>query len=372
MKKLATLVILMSLNLFSFEGSPIWNWDNDIPGSLENGTLKWYTTNPCTNNPNWLNIFQRAFDDWQIPYTKVKTTYGGQSSGQQNIISFVKGMGIYWGMAYNYDGYFQIIINDDLPWTDEMLYTTILHEIGHILGLQHNPNDPNTLMYWSAPIGTVIGQDEINAMQAWYPDPNYIPPATPLQAVISTSIMSGIVPFTTDLSSEPSTGNITNYLWDFGDGTTSTEKTTDHTYTTPGDYKVTLTVSDSNNISATSNITVSALEAPQVNIPQSFKFKIQLKFKANKANLNIMLPVSMILTSININGHNFNVTQKRKFNYNISDPNLINVLQQYDLTQEKGKRQVSIPMVLNFEESYISNLNLAGIYTGGKTGNLRK
>jgi len=85
-----------------------------------------------------------------------------------------------------------------------------------------------------------------------------------------------------------------------------------------------------------------------------------------------MLPVSMILTSININGHNFNVTQKRKFNYNISDPNLINVLQQYDLTQEKGKRQVSIPMVLNFEESYISNLNLAGIYTGGKTGNLRK
>ncbi len=39
-----------------------------------------------------------------------------------------------------------------------------------------------------------------------------------------------------------STGEITSRLWDFGDGTTSTERTTSHTYQNPGSYTVSLTV----------------------------------------------------------------------------------------------------------------------------------
>jgi parallel beta-helix repeat protein len=39
-------------------------------------------------------------------------------------------------------------------------------------------------------------------------------------------------------------GNITEYLWDFGDGTTGTGETTGHVYTTNGNYTITLTITD--------------------------------------------------------------------------------------------------------------------------------
>lgn len=39
-------------------------------------------------------------------------------------------------------------------------------------------------------------------------------------------------------------GDTLNYLWDFGDGTTSTEKIVNHTYSQPGSYTIYLTVSD--------------------------------------------------------------------------------------------------------------------------------
>lgn len=48
------------------------------------------------------------------------------------------------------------------------------------------------------------------------------------------------------------------YFWDLGDGTTSTEKNPVHTYTTPGDYQVTLTITMANcdNITFSTDITV--------------------------------------------------------------------------------------------------------------------
>ncbi|MCC7333269.1 MAG: T9SS type A sorting domain-containing protein [Flavobacteriales bacterium] len=43
-----------------------------------------------------------------------------------------------------------------------------------------------------------------------------------------------------------SSGNISSYLWDFGDGNTSTLPYPQHTYSTIGNYQVCLTISDSN------------------------------------------------------------------------------------------------------------------------------
>ena len=40
------------------------------------------------------------------------------------------------------------------------------------------------------------------------------------------------------------------WLWDFGDGSTSTEQNPVHTYTSPGNYTVTLTVTDSCGVTA--------------------------------------------------------------------------------------------------------------------------
>jgi len=60
----------------------------------------------------------------------------------------------------------------------------------------------------------------------------------------TTNVTSGIAPFAiqfTDLS----TGNPTTWLWDFGDGSTSTEQHPTHTYLAAGIYYVNLTVSSS-------------------------------------------------------------------------------------------------------------------------------
>ena len=69
-------------------------------------------------------------------------------------------------------------------------------------------------------------------------------PEKPPVARFTLSPRSGIVPLTvrfTDLS----TGNVTSYLWNFGDGTTSTEANPTHTYTRAGFYRVNLRVSNS-------------------------------------------------------------------------------------------------------------------------------
>ena len=47
----------------------------------------------------------------------------------------------------------------------------------------------------------------------------------------------GIVIFT-----DNSTGSVSSWLWDFGDGTTSTNQNPDHIYTAAGTYDVSLTV----------------------------------------------------------------------------------------------------------------------------------
>jgi PKD repeat protein len=48
-----------------------------------------------------------------------------------------------------------------------------------------------------------------------------------------------------------SSGAILSWLWDFGDGASSTEQSPTHVYTQPGNYTVKLTVTDANNDSRT-------------------------------------------------------------------------------------------------------------------------
>jgi len=66
----------------------------------------------------------------------------------------------------------------------------------------------------------------------------------PLRAVIVTepSPPRGDPPLAVRFSAAGSTGKIDEYIWDFGDGNAATGSTTEHTYTLPGNYTVTLRV----------------------------------------------------------------------------------------------------------------------------------
>jgi len=63
-------------------------------------------------------------------------------------------------------------------------------------------------------------------------------------------------------SADPN-GSITRYLWDFGDGSTALDANPAHTFTTPGNYVVTVTVTDNQGAKSANTVPV-AVTAPNI------------------------------------------------------------------------------------------------------------
>ncbi|MFZ3385551.1 MAG: PKD domain-containing protein, partial [Candidatus Hydromicrobium sp.] len=64
------------------------------------------------------------------------------------------------------------------------------------------------------------------------------------EAKIEYSLLEGNIVVFDGSSSSDEDGTIVSYSWDFGDGSTGSGVTVTHTYNAPGNYKVTLTVTD--------------------------------------------------------------------------------------------------------------------------------
>lgn len=77
------------------------------------------------------------------------------------------------------------------------------------------------------------------------------------------NIDSGPAPLTIKFLSyaEDSDGNIVTYIWNFGDGETSTLQFPTHTYTQPGTYNVTLIVTDNQGATGSATLTITVTES---------------------------------------------------------------------------------------------------------------
>lgn len=95
------------------------------------------------------------------------------------------------------------------------------------------------------------------------------PPAPPVAAF--TSSANGLTVSVDGTTSSDANGPITDYAWDFGDGTTGTGATAQHTYQRTGTYDITLTVTDNSGLTDTETHAVS-VTAPPENQPPSADF----------------------------------------------------------------------------------------------------
>jgi PKD repeat protein len=106
-------------------------------------------------------------------------------------------------------------------------------------------------------------------------------------AVATANTSGGDIPLAVNFSSVGTTdldGTVASYLWDFGDSTTSTQPSPQHTYTTPGKYVVTLTVTD--DIGARTSETVSIDASAPNQLPVA---KFVVTPATGKAPLNVTL-----------------------------------------------------------------------------------
>lgn len=64
-------------------------------------------------------------------------------------------------------------------------------------------------------------------------------------AVVTASPTSGRAPLTVSFDASQSSGDISRYVWDYGDGASAADPKVIHTYTAVGTYVATLTVNNS-------------------------------------------------------------------------------------------------------------------------------
>ncbi len=82
----------------------------------------------------------------------------------------------------------------------------------------------------------------------------------PLAACFTSVFTTGKAPFSSTFDPSCSTGSVSKYFWDFGDGATSTSVKPTHSFTSAGAYTVELEVSDSDNTVSTKQMTITVTE----------------------------------------------------------------------------------------------------------------
>ncbi|MBC8046608.1 MAG: PQQ-dependent sugar dehydrogenase, partial [Fimbriimonadaceae bacterium] len=236
--------------------------------------------NPLINIPSAFNLYQnkRPILDWahDVVETRV-STFTGTTANWEHIHDAIDGedfsgaasVGGVWytGSAYPIEfqnTYFHAdfagnwIKNIHLTTDDELISVDDFFDApGPVVCMDMNPVD-GYIYYVQYP-------SQVKRF-AYVGGSNLVP-----EAIIETDVIYGTSPLTVNFSADSSAdpeGGTLNYLWDFGDGTTSTIKNPSHTFTTldsePTPFTITLTVTDSLDLSATAGIIISLNNTPPV------------------------------------------------------------------------------------------------------------
>ncbi|WP_458776036.1 PKD domain-containing protein [Desulforhopalus sp. 52FAK] len=88
----------------------------------------------------------------------------------------------------------------------------------------------------------------------------------PLSANISVDGQTGDAPLTVNFDGSGSTGSISSYSWNFGDGDTAAGVTANHIYSSVGNYTATLTVVDSSGSSMQDSVVINVTETTSVDL----------------------------------------------------------------------------------------------------------
>jgi PKD repeat protein len=81
-------------------------------------------------------------------------------------------------------------------------------------------------------------------------------------AIASADVVSGVAPLVVNFNGSSSTDDVgvVSYAWDFGDGNSSTQANPTHTFTTQNVFNVSLTVTDVENLTSTTSISIDATQ----------------------------------------------------------------------------------------------------------------
>ncbi|PKA96774.1 PKD domain-containing protein [Flavobacteriaceae bacterium MAR_2009_75] len=124
-------------------------------------------------------------------------------------------------------------------------------------------------------------------------------PENGLLAVAEASPVEGDVPLEVTFTGSNSVGEVTSQIWDFKDGTTSTEIDPVHTFINTGTYEVELTVTDNGGNQNTSSVTIIVLEVGE---GQKMGIVVEKNPVTNGTAVFRLInqPEDMIMTGINL------------------------------------------------------------------------
>ncbi len=157
-----------------------------------------------------------------------------------------------------YDATGKLLVSSSPANTLKSSVTTTLANGAYYLAISGSARPVNGSTDFGYPTYGSLGRSSITGSYA-------AAAATPPNAAISVSATTGAAAFTVyfDASQSIGNGNITGYLWNFGDGSaTSNTAAPVHTYSTPGTYTATLMITNQYNVTNTTSIVITVTTPP--------------------------------------------------------------------------------------------------------------